>query len=75
MGTCVVRFAVSGRDAGLTGRLFYEPGETGHSVGADRDADGHLVARPVVADLEMEGVVEAALERFGRGCEGERELR
>ena len=29
MGTCVVRFAVPGRDAGLTGRLVRELGETG----------------------------------------------
>jgi hypothetical protein len=75
MGTCVVWFAVSGRDAGLAGRLLHEPGETGQSVGADRDADSHLVARPVVANLELERVVQAALKRFRQGCERERELR
>ena len=32
------------------------------------------MAGPVVADLELEGVVEAALERFGQGPEREREL-
>jgi hypothetical protein len=62
--------------AGLVGRLLlYEPGETGQSVGADRDADGHLVARPVVANRELERVVQAALKRFRQGCERERELR
>ena len=33
------------------------------------------MAGPVVADLELEGVEEAALELFGQGPEGERELR
>jgi hypothetical protein len=33
--------------------------------------DGYLVAGPVVADLELEGVVEAALEHFGHGSEHE----
>jgi hypothetical protein len=32
------------------------------------------VAGPGVADLQLEGVVEAALERFGQGPEREREL-
>ncbi len=32
------------------------------------------MAGPVVADLELEGVEEAALERFGQGPEREREL-
>jgi hypothetical protein len=32
------------------------------------------MAGPVIADLEVEGVVEAPLERFGQGPEDEREL-
>ena len=32
------------------------------------------MAGPVVADLELEGVVEVALESFGQGSEDEREL-
>jgi hypothetical protein len=32
------------------------------------------VAGPVVADLELEGVLEAPLERFGQGPERKREL-
>jgi hypothetical protein len=75
MGTSAVRFAVPGRGAGLAGRLVHELGETGQCAGPDRDADGHLVAGPVVADLELERVVQAALKRFRQGCERERELR
>ena len=32
------------------------------------------MAGPVVADLELEGVVEAALERLGQDAERERQL-
>jgi hypothetical protein len=60
---------------GWSAASFTRPGETGQRVGADRDADGHLVARPVVANLELERVVQAALERFRQGCDRERELR
>ena len=36
------------------------------AVGADGDPDGDLVPGAVIADLEMEGVVQAPLEVFGQ---------
>jgi hypothetical protein len=38
------------------------------AVGADGDPDGGLVPGPVIADLELEGVVHAALEVLGQPC-------
>ena len=34
--------------------------------GADGGADRHLVPGPVVADLELESIVQAALQRLGK---------
>jgi hypothetical protein len=45
------------------------------AVGADGDPDGHLVPGAVIADLELEGVVQAPLEVLGQPAQPERELR
>jgi hypothetical protein len=45
------------------------------TVGADGDSDGDFVPRAVIADLELEGVVQASLEVLGQPGKAKRELR
>lgn len=50
-------------------------GDAVQGFGADGDPDGHLVLGPVVAGLELEGLIQAPLERLGKLGEPQRELR
>jgi hypothetical protein len=45
------------------------------AVGADGDPNGDFVPRPVIADLELKGVVQAPLEVLRQPGKPERQLR